>query len=158
LRQQAKGEDIHFAVQASHAVLEDYYTRASIFRHATGFGRLPDDPEQAEHFGMTTLEAMSYGVVPLPYGDRGQLEFVDDSVGSPWRNQTELTARTLARIDSPRSGIAWRGPPVKSRCCIHARPSPGASPGRSLRSQGLPGASPDCSLPTQARLLASNSG
>ena len=45
-----------------------------------GFGIDPEkNPENTEHFGMTTLEAMSSGCIPLvvPYG--GQREIVEDS-------------------------------------------------------------------------------
>jgi glycosyltransferase involved in cell wall biosynthesis len=63
---------------ASGAELADLYGRASIFWHAAGLGEDPDRyPDRYEHFGITTVEAMSAGAVPVVIDGAGQAEIVD---------------------------------------------------------------------------------
>ncbi|HVL51774.1 MAG TPA: glycosyltransferase [Actinomycetota bacterium] len=77
----AEGLPVQIHPNASGATLKDLYSRASIFWHATG---LEEDeklfPERAEHFGITTIEAMSAGAVPIVIGKGGQLETLVDRV------------------------------------------------------------------------------
>jgi len=48
-----------------------------------------------EHFGMTTVEAMSAGVVPIVINKGGQKEIVDHGInGFKWNNLEELRAYT----------------------------------------------------------------
>jgi glycosyltransferase involved in cell wall biosynthesis len=63
---------------ASGAELADLYARASIFWHAAGLDEDPDRyPDRYEHFGITTVEAMSAGAVPVVIDAAGQAEIVD---------------------------------------------------------------------------------
>ncbi|MGH9151695.1 MAG: glycosyltransferase family 4 protein [Acidimicrobiales bacterium] len=94
LRRAAAGHDVHFAVNVPQAELEDLYRRASLFWHATGYGRPPDRPEAAEHFGLATVEAMSYGCVPMVYADGGQTEIVRSGHGMLWTTTEELVDMT----------------------------------------------------------------
>lgn len=96
LARAAEGHRIDLAVNVPEPELRAHYGESQVFWHATGFGRLPDQPEKAEHFGLTTVEAMSYGAVPVVYADGGQLEIVSDSNGHTWRTATELADLTLA--------------------------------------------------------------
>ena len=75
--------------------LDNYYRTATIYWHAAGFGRADDDPLAAEHFGMSTVEAMSAGVIPLVFDDGGQTELVDATYGARWTTIGELVATTL---------------------------------------------------------------
>lgn len=79
---------------ASHAEVSELYERAAIYWHAAGFG--PDeDPLTAEHFGMTTVEAMARGCVPVVFDRGGQREVVQDGVsGFRWSSIEELMTRT----------------------------------------------------------------
>jgi glycosyltransferase involved in cell wall biosynthesis len=64
-------------VDAPGAELRDLYAQASIYWHASGLGEDPDrDPDRFEHFGITTVEAMSAGAVPIVIGAAGQREVV----------------------------------------------------------------------------------
>ena len=63
--------------------LLELYSRASLFWHAAGHGQ--DDrrhPERLEHFGITTVEAMAHGAVPLVFPAGGPAEVVAD--GRTW--------------------------------------------------------------------------
>ena len=58
--------------------LRDLYRRAGIYWHASGLGEDPErHPDRFEHFGITTVEAMSAGAVPVVIGEAGQREVVD---------------------------------------------------------------------------------
>ena len=73
------------------------YGEASIFWHATGYEE--DDrrhPDKFEHFGITTVEAMAAGCIPVVIGKAGQLEIVDNGKnGFLWTSEPELIEKTL---------------------------------------------------------------
>lgn len=72
-------DDIEIVLDASYAVLSGYYARARIYWHAAGVGEdLTIHPERAEHFGISVVEAMSAGCVPVVYAAGGPREIVDD--------------------------------------------------------------------------------
>ncbi len=58
--------------------LKKLYARASIFWHACGLGT--NVPERIEHFGMTTVEAMQNGCVPVVINKGGQKEIVEPGI------------------------------------------------------------------------------
>jgi len=73
------------------------YSTSQIYWHAAGYGET--NPAQMEHFGITTAEAMSAGVVPVVYGAGGQLEIVTDTInGMIWRTPEELMEKTLELV------------------------------------------------------------
>lgn len=80
LIEQSKGYPIEFEVNVSFLKLVDLYSRSAIFWHAAGYGYDElSDPEKMEHFGMTTVEAMASGCVPVVIGKGGQKEIIEDS-------------------------------------------------------------------------------
>ncbi len=81
VREAAKDLPVVIHVDAAGAELDALYARASIFWHATGLGEnLDRDPVRAEHFGITTVEAMSAGVVPVVFNAGGQSAIVSDGL------------------------------------------------------------------------------
>ena len=77
----ARGYPVFFHFNASFTELRDLYRRASIYWHATGYGWPAEQyPERQEHFGLTTVEAMSAGVVPVVVNSGGQCESVTHGV------------------------------------------------------------------------------
>ncbi len=74
------------------------YRAASIFWHATGWGENERmHPERFEHFGITTVEAMSAGCIPVVIAGGGQQEIVTDGVdGFTFRTAEELIRTTAA--------------------------------------------------------------
>ena len=97
----ARGLNIEFRPNVDAVDLAVLYSISKIFWHATGFQRAEDRPEEAEHFGMTTVEAMSYGCVPIVYADGGQEEIVRTSFGVLWVGTSELVARTVELVCEP---------------------------------------------------------
>jgi glycosyltransferase involved in cell wall biosynthesis len=103
LKSRAQGLPVRFEINAPRDQLEDLYRQASLFWHAAGFGRSARKPERAEHFGITTLEAMSHRAVPLVFDDGGQTEIVTDSCGIRWRSVERLIEESSALLgDRPR--------------------------------------------------------
>lgn len=78
--------------------LRGLYERASIFWHAAGYGEDEESrPELAEHFGISTVEAMAAGCVPVVINKGGQAEIVRHGVdGFLWDTLEELKGHTLA--------------------------------------------------------------
>lgn len=94
----AAGLPVVVHVDATGAELDELYARASIYWHATGLGEdLDADPVRAEHFGITTVEAMSAGAVPVVMASGGQVDIVRDGIdGLVFHDEAGLVAHTAA--------------------------------------------------------------
>ena len=97
VRRLAEGYPIHVHTDLSRPALEDLYRRASIYWHAAGHGvDVGTRPSDVEHFGITTVEAMAAGAVPVAINVGGQPEIVTDGVdGYLWSTLDELQSKTL---------------------------------------------------------------
>jgi glycosyltransferase involved in cell wall biosynthesis len=81
VRRQAEGYPVELHVNASGDELAELYGKASVYWHASGLGEDANKhPDRLEHFGITTVEAMSAGAVPVVIGLAGQLETVRQGV------------------------------------------------------------------------------
>lgn len=100
LRKKAQGLPIFFAVDIPFRELTDWYGKAFLYWHAAGFGENEQEhPERFEHFGITTVEAMAAGCVPLVYNHGGQKEVVRDGInGRSWETVGELVTQTKELI------------------------------------------------------------
>jgi len=80
-----------------NALLKDY-GQAKIYWHATGYGiNQTKNPQAVEHLGLTTVEAMAAGAVPVVINKGGQPEVVFHAInGLLWDHQSELIKQTLA--------------------------------------------------------------
>ncbi|WP_294431192.1 glycosyltransferase, partial [uncultured Treponema sp.] len=81
-----------FYFEPSRAEIEKLYAESEIFWHAKGINE--ENPLYFEHFGITTVEAMSAGCVPIVINKGGQKEIVDDSCGFKWNTLEELISIT----------------------------------------------------------------
>jgi glycosyltransferase involved in cell wall biosynthesis len=98
LRQRADGLAVHFHVNVPLVDLKRLYADSAIFWHATGYGET--DPQRFEHFGITTVEAMAHGCVPVVPALGGQPEIVDHGVtGYLWRSVDELIGLTMRLME-----------------------------------------------------------
>ena len=84
----------------SRPELKSLYERASIFWHAAGYGEDENtQPVLAEHFGISTVEAMAAGCVPVAIKKGGQVEIVEHGVsGFLWETLDELESYTLCLL------------------------------------------------------------
>ncbi len=96
-----KNYPIKFLVNKNNIELWDIYSKAKIYWHASGFGEdLENHPEYAEHFGISTVEAMGAGAVPVVINAGGQKEIITDkNDGFLWNSLDELTEKTKLLIN-----------------------------------------------------------
>ncbi|MBI5033449.1 MAG: glycosyltransferase [Chloroflexi bacterium] len=90
--------------------LQHLYSSSAIYWHAGGFGENEDqEPIKFEHFGITTVEAMASGCVPVVLGKGGQTEIVKNAHnGFLWHTVNELIEQTrqLVNDDTLRQRLA----------------------------------------------------
>jgi glycosyltransferase involved in cell wall biosynthesis len=75
----------------NYTKLKTFYKRSKILISAKGILAEPDYPEEAEHFGIMPVEAISAGCVPLVYDLGGHRETVPDN----WRWKTRDQLKDL---------------------------------------------------------------
>ena len=94
LKKLAKKIPVNFYPNLSYEELIKLYGESSIYWHAAGFGE--DDPTRMEHFGITTVEAMAAGCIPVVIGKGGQLEIVKNrESGFLWNTIDQLKQYTI---------------------------------------------------------------
>jgi glycosyltransferase involved in cell wall biosynthesis len=88
--------------------IEKYYNLAKIFWHAKGYSRNENlEPAELEHFGITTVEAMSAGCVPVVINKGGQKEIINDGInGFLWDNPKQLIEKTVFLLQNQDKCIA----------------------------------------------------
>lgn len=93
----AKGYPIEFLINKSNKDLWDIFSKSKIYWHASGYGEdLQAHPEFAEHFGISTVEAMGAGCVPVVINAGGQTEIITSGEnGFLWDSLGELQAKTI---------------------------------------------------------------
>lgn len=99
----AEGLPVVIHRDASGSELRELYATASVFWSITGIGEDPRrHPGRFEHFGITTVEAMSAGAVPVVLAAGGQVEIVRDGVdGVHVNGLAELAQKTADLIHAP---------------------------------------------------------
>lgn len=103
LKKLASSLPIEFIVNPDFTELREIYSKSKIYWHAAGFE--VDEylhPEETEHFGMTVVEAMDSGLVPLVVAKGGLTEIVTESVnGFTWQTIEQLVAKTQLLLATP---------------------------------------------------------
>lgn len=103
LQHMAADFPIDFKHNLSRAELDEEYRQASIYWHATGYGQDESaHPEKMEHFGISTVEAMSAGCVPVVIDLGGQPEAVGQQLGNwTWKTPADCVQKTRDLISQP---------------------------------------------------------
>lgn len=98
----AKDLPVTFLVDASNFEVEEALQTSSLYWHGAGYGVDPETrPEQCEHFGMTVVEAMGRGLVPVVVGVGGPGEVVEHGVdGLKYFTKTSLVRNTTHLLES----------------------------------------------------------
>lgn len=100
VRALAEGYPVDVVTDLSFQEILPLYGRAAIYWHATGAGE--DEmarPDLFEQFGMTIVEAMASGAVPVVIGGGGIRDIVRSGTdGFLWQTPDELKSRTLELI------------------------------------------------------------
>ncbi len=106
----AEGLPVEVIPNAPRTTVERLLSTSSVFWSATGYGEdQARTPWAAEHFGMTTVEAMAGGCVPVVIDQAGQKEIVREDVdGFRWTTPDQLIERTarLAADEALRARLA----------------------------------------------------
>jgi len=98
LQMSARSYPIRFLPNISRKELVTLYQESGVYWHAAGFGET--DPALMEHFGISTVEAMASGCIPVTYQAGGQMEIIRDGQnGFFWTNQDQLLERTKQIIE-----------------------------------------------------------
>jgi glycosyltransferase involved in cell wall biosynthesis len=101
LKREAEGYKIELHPNITLEELKKLYGESKLYWHAMGYGE--EDPKNFEHFGITTVEAMASGCVPVVIKKGGQLEIVEDGEnGFLWETLPQLEEKTLGLIDNDR--------------------------------------------------------
>lgn len=110
LKQMARGLPIHIKTIVSKPEVVSLMNKAKIFWHATGFGiNEVTHPEQVEHFGIVTAEAMAAGAVPLVYYAGGQKEVLGPKMKDlGWLTESELIGKTKALMADESALTKWQ--------------------------------------------------
>ena len=101
LKEMSKGYAIELLENISNQKLWESYSKAKIYWHATGYGEdLQKYPEKAEHFGISTVEAMGAGCVPVVFDAGGQKEIIEDKKsGYLCESMEDFMSKTNALIE-----------------------------------------------------------
>lgn len=96
-----RGLPVEVIANAPRGTVERLLSTSSVFWSATGYGEdVQKAPWSSEHFGMTTVESMAGGCVPVVIDRAGQKEIVREAVdGFRWSTPEQLIALT-ARLAS----------------------------------------------------------
>lgn len=95
LKSQAAGFPIRFAANCSHKELVKLYGEATLYWHAAGYGvDEVKQPELTEHFGISTVEAISAQALPLVVPRGGQREIIQNPALT-WDSIPELVEKTV---------------------------------------------------------------
>lgn len=94
---ETRGYPIKVVINPKNQELWEWYQKAKLYWHASGFGEdLASHPDRAEHFGISTVEAMGTGAVPLSFKAGGQPEIISDGMdGYLWEDVADLKTKTL---------------------------------------------------------------
>ena len=95
----AAGYPIFFHVGVPFTELNSILSHSKLYWHATGLDENQNaNPVLMEHFGITTVEAMAAGCVPIVINAGGQPEIITPESGFIWNNRKELKEFTVQLI------------------------------------------------------------
>ncbi len=89
----AKNLTVKLFPNVSYEKLVGLYNDARIYWHAAGYRETR--PEHMEHFGITTVEAMSAGCIPVVYNGGGQSEIVTRNLWTTPEECLEMTEHVI---------------------------------------------------------------
>ncbi len=100
LKKKSKGYPVEIVTSPNINKIRQLYGKAKIFWSAAGFG--VDEkkyPQKVEHFGISAVEAMAGGSVPVLFAAGGHKEIVNDGMGGfLWLTNKNLLEKTLYLI------------------------------------------------------------
>lgn len=115
LKKLIAGYPIEIIESPDFNVLKDLYGKAKIYWSASGVNQNENvSPEKVEHFGITVVEAMSAGGIPVVFNGGGHKEIVEESVnGYLWKSPEELVRKTVKLISNSKQFHAFEMNAIK---------------------------------------------
>jgi GT2 family glycosyltransferase len=106
LERLAAGLPVFFHVNAPGQVVSELLEKSHVYLHCAGFEvDQARHPERLEHFGISIVEAMARGCVPLAYDAGGPREIIRDGVdGVLYHNFEELVRASTSLIGQAAAG------------------------------------------------------
>lgn len=102
LKESASSLPVEFIPNPPFSQLQNLYTKAKFFWHTAGYGvDEKTNPEKVEHFGITTVEAMSAGCIPIVINRGGQKEIIREGEGFLCESIEDISQRTLVLLETP---------------------------------------------------------
>ncbi len=100
LEEMVKGFPIYLHFNLLRKELETLFSKSAIYWHAVGFDCDEEtEPIAMEHYGISTVEAMSTGCIPVVVNKGGQREIVShESSGYLWDSPDEMNSYTMKLI------------------------------------------------------------
>lgn len=110
LIKKSKNLNVDFVINPDFPTLKDLYAKSRFFWHAAGFDvDESKNPEKVEHFGITTVEAMASGCVPVVIKKGGQKEIViDGQNGFLCETPEQLADKTLTLIEDKDKRLSFK--------------------------------------------------
>lgn len=101
LKRTIGSNNIEIKESSDFSTIKKLFGQAKLFWTASGFGVDEEkEPQKAEHFGISVVEAMSAGVVPLAYNAGGHAEIIkNEKDGFLWENVKQLVRLSLKLAD-----------------------------------------------------------
>lgn len=90
---------VRFVFEPTWKEIEELYAESTFFWHAKGFQET--NPYLMEHFGITPIEAMSAGCIPVVINKGGLAEIVTSDCGFRWNTLEELVQFTEFVLAEP---------------------------------------------------------
>lgn len=103
LKKLSKDLNIEIIESPKFNKIKEIYGNSKFFWSAAGYGVNENkDPEKTEHFGISLVEAMSSGAIPIVYDSGGHREIVDNGIsGFLWKDISDLINLTISILDKP---------------------------------------------------------
>jgi len=116
LKSLAQNLPVEFIINSDYTKLKKIYSISKIYWHAAGYGVDQNQhPELCEHFGMTPVEAMASGLVPILVNQGGLPEIITDGLdGYLWDEPSDLLAKTQLIINTPTEFSKMQQQAIKS--------------------------------------------
>lgn len=105
LQKQAEGLPVEFYTKLNRGKLVDLFNTSSFYVHSAGFNIDEEkSPEKVEHFGITTLEAMAAGCIPLAHNKGGQREILSGELQKLlWKGKEEAIEKLTTLINDKKA-------------------------------------------------------
>jgi glycosyltransferase involved in cell wall biosynthesis len=102
VRRAARGFPIRTYFNATRSIVNEELAQASLYWHFSGLrSDLSQNPEGAEHFGISIVEAMSAGAIPIVFNAGGPVEILSEFKSLLFDSEDQAKTTTLQLINDP---------------------------------------------------------